>query len=547
MQTLLWAGQAALLLHHTSMARMLSSLLRQVAASAAVDSAPAALQLRHQVYRTASDLVTQGGIGVGSLLGPEVINCALLELYGSKQSKKRPAEEGLVSDHVPKKQKKNKKEDALPSLDAMLADGTASSGAQQQPGTDFNCTSPGPQEAALHMLESLVQAAGSSMSQQQRAQIDAIVAHIASTAGLAIDQISQSFEGNPSQAGTVAIQLAALRALLASVLCPAPHRPSFLPQALMLFAQGSQSPAPQVAAFSRQALLALEGIIHPRAGHTIFPSHRPSASMHPYTSSSTSIDQPTDLGVPKFWSAVTPASPSIQPHSQPPTAASAQAVDAVGTAAAREVLRAGQVYTAAVAKLEAALAGSAAGAGVGTVADAPAAEINGRVSGEHEAIGSVSQGLKGISAAGPATGVTAAPAATMTAAAPIGKGDQRGTGADQYSVTVSTVSKAPNGVLNAAPAGAATGGAAGDHSIARQQVSGACDAPAAMEADVAEQDGYISLEQGRAAAWKSTTSGAQQPTSAAAVSLLERAESSDSQGSLPEIDSGESSDSSTME
>ncbi|KAL0037128.1 hypothetical protein WJX79_001722 [Trebouxia sp. C0005] len=64
---------------------------------------------------------------------------------------------------------------------------------------------------------------------------------------------------------------------------------------------GSQSPAPQVAAFSRQALLALEGIIHPRAGHTIFPSHRPSASMHPYTSSSTSIDQPTDLGVPKFW------------------------------------------------------------------------------------------------------------------------------------------------------------------------------------------------------------------------------------------------------
>lgn len=48
-----------------------------------------------QVYRTASDLVTQGGIGVGSLLGPEVINCALLELYGSKQSKKRPAEEGM--------------------------------------------------------------------------------------------------------------------------------------------------------------------------------------------------------------------------------------------------------------------------------------------------------------------------------------------------------------------------------------------------------------------------------------------------------------------
>ena len=83
----------------------------------------------------------------------------------------------------------------------------------------------------------IAQAAGSSMSQQQRTQIDAIAAHIASTAGLAIDQISQSFEGNSSQAGTVAIQLAALHALLASVLCPAPHRPSFLPQALTLFTQ----------------------------------------------------------------------------------------------------------------------------------------------------------------------------------------------------------------------------------------------------------------------------------------------------------------------
>lgn len=90
----------------------------------------------------------------------------------------------------------------------------------------------------MHLRDVCVaQASGSSMSQQQRTQIDAIAAHIASTAGLAIDQISQSFEGNSSQAGNVAIQLAALKALLASVLCPAPHRPSFLPQALTLFTQ----------------------------------------------------------------------------------------------------------------------------------------------------------------------------------------------------------------------------------------------------------------------------------------------------------------------
>jgi len=168
------------------------------------------------------------------------------------------------------------------------------------------------------------------------------------------------------------------------------------------------------------------------------------------------------------------------------------------------------------------------------------------VSGEHEAIGSVSQGLKGVSAAGPATGVTAGPAPTMTAAAPIGKVDQGVKRADRYNVTVGIVNKAPIGVLDAAAAGAAAD-AVGDHSNARQQVSSAFDAPAAMETDGAEEDGYISLEQGHATAWKSATSGAQQLKSAAAASLLERAESSDSQGSLPEIDSGESSDSSTME
>ncbi len=75
------------------------------------------------------------------------------------------------------------------------------------------------------------------MSQLQRSQIDVIVAHIASTAAVATEQLSQSFEGNSRQTGTTAVQLAAFKALLASVLCPAPHRPSFLPQALMLFTQ----------------------------------------------------------------------------------------------------------------------------------------------------------------------------------------------------------------------------------------------------------------------------------------------------------------------
>lgn len=52
-----------------------------------------------QVYSTAADLAARGGVGVGSVLGPEAVKCALLELYGVQQSKKRPAENGRKSCH----------------------------------------------------------------------------------------------------------------------------------------------------------------------------------------------------------------------------------------------------------------------------------------------------------------------------------------------------------------------------------------------------------------------------------------------------------------
>ena len=77
------------------------------------------------------------------------------------------------------------------------------------------------------------------MIQQQRMQIDAMTAHIASTSSLALQRVSQSFEGSCNQAGAVAVLLAAMKALLASMLSPAPHRPPFLPQALALFTQVS--------------------------------------------------------------------------------------------------------------------------------------------------------------------------------------------------------------------------------------------------------------------------------------------------------------------
>lgn len=74
------------------------------------------------------------------------------------------------------------------------------------------------------------------MSTQQRTQIDAIAAHMASTAALS-ERVAQSFDSSPDQAGPAHLQLAAMQTLLSSLLSPVPHRPTFLPQALSIFSQ----------------------------------------------------------------------------------------------------------------------------------------------------------------------------------------------------------------------------------------------------------------------------------------------------------------------
>ena len=76
------------------------------------------------------------------------------------------------------------------------------------------------------------------MSLEARAQLDAIVAHQASTAAAAVQRQARS--GAPAAAAPGALHLAALHALLASVLAPCRHAPPFLPHALTLFSQVCQ-------------------------------------------------------------------------------------------------------------------------------------------------------------------------------------------------------------------------------------------------------------------------------------------------------------------
>lgn len=77
------------------------------------------------------------------------------------------------------------------------------------------------------------QVGGAILGLEGRAQLDAAVAHQAATAAEACRRASRSGAGAPRSAQ--AVQLAALRALLASVLAPCAHRPPFSAHALHLF------------------------------------------------------------------------------------------------------------------------------------------------------------------------------------------------------------------------------------------------------------------------------------------------------------------------
>lgn len=74
---------------------------------------------------------------------------------------------GLPNGHPPKKQKKSKKDDELPSFESMLdgsggGNGVAGATAQQQQrSSGLNSSSAGAQEAALQLLQSLLQVTAS--------------------------------------------------------------------------------------------------------------------------------------------------------------------------------------------------------------------------------------------------------------------------------------------------------------------------------------------------------------------------------------------------
>lgn len=245
--------------------------------------------------------------------------------------------------------------------------------------------------------------------------------------------------------------------------------------------------------------------------------------------------------MPCLWSAL---APDACMHGQ--TAGTAEAADtsqqlqaeAAARAMTQEVLQAGQLCSAAAARLQAALDGS--GAACNGQPAAHAAEH-----GPHQQRGDHSHGGHD-----PTTGAAAAAAspdvALAAAAAPVGSLHVPVGSANSPSQSLSTIGKDMS-VIQDAPK-AAAGNHAHDGINPRPELQ-----PAAQKANVTDamltdeaDDGYISLGHqpgtaGKSDAGKEPAADIQIPQTVAGY--MAGAESNDSQGSLPEIDSGESSDS----
>ncbi|KAL7108030.1 hypothetical protein ACP275_06G090100 [Erythranthe tilingii] len=121
--------------------------------------------------------------------------------------------------------------------------------------------------AALEALESLLTSAGAMRSESWRGNVDNLLITVATNAfkGGWSKEERKKFLSDDSTPIWQDFQLAALRALLASLLSPGRVRPSHLALGLQLFRRGMQEAGTKLGEYCGHALLALEVLIHPRA------------------------------------------------------------------------------------------------------------------------------------------------------------------------------------------------------------------------------------------------------------------------------------------
>lgn len=221
--------------------------------------------IRTKVYSILHMLLISMGAGLSLYLAQEVVNNAFsdlndyLELGSSMHSNKQSSI--MASKTFQKNHSKKRKHSPLMSLEYYNGDDIRINNGRNKQHTLLSV-----QIAALKALEALLTVGGSLRSKDWRPSADVLVVTVATNACHAgwANEISMSVPEDCSSS-FVDFQLAALEALLASLLSRTQGRPPFLSQGLDLFRRGRQETGTKLAAFCAHALLSLEILIHPRA------------------------------------------------------------------------------------------------------------------------------------------------------------------------------------------------------------------------------------------------------------------------------------------
>ncbi|KAJ4831740.1 hypothetical protein Tsubulata_031012 [Turnera subulata] len=215
--------------------------------------------LRIKIYSIAKMLLMSMGVGIAIYLAQEVVNNSLLDLNptddGISSAQNSKASSDALLQHSSRKRKQGTTGSLEQQHDRILLE-TAS---HNHPTTPASL-----KIAALEALEALLTVGGALKSESWRSKVDHIIITMAidSCKGGSINE--ERFLCNGHASVYADLHLAALRALLASVLSPSRVRPPHLARALELFNRGRQETGTKVSEFCAHALLALEVLIHPR-------------------------------------------------------------------------------------------------------------------------------------------------------------------------------------------------------------------------------------------------------------------------------------------
>ncbi|GER40920.1 proline [Striga asiatica] len=239
--------------------------------------------LKIKAYSIIKVLVMAMGIGTAIHISQDIVNNVYVDLeffHGKKDGKGAGTQTMVHPELLTGSQQRKRKH-------AFMARAT-----QEQPAHDHlgvenphNSAPISLKIAALETLEALLTVGGSMRSERWRENVDHLLISVATNAckGGWSSEEKKIFLSGDSLPTWTDFQLAALRALLASLLSPGRTRPSHLALALHLFHRGGvQEASTKISEYCGHALLALEVLIHPRALPLIdstsneynFPTHK---------------------------------------------------------------------------------------------------------------------------------------------------------------------------------------------------------------------------------------------------------------------------------